>query len=200
MVVYVEGGGSQKKKTLDDCRRGFGQLFEKVVVDGDTAKVVACGDRGSTFGDFRKGIVQGTEGFLILLVDSEGPVGRNVTPWVYLRTRDGWKKPQQARDDQAHFMVQCMESWFLADQEGLSDYYGQGFLINSLPQQADVEAVPKRDVERALDHASRHTQKGPYHKTRHGFELLANIDPAKVRAGSVHAQRLFELLKARAAM
>jgi hypothetical protein len=93
-----------------------------------------------------------------------------------------------------------MESWFLADVRTLSEYYGQGFLINSFPGRPNIEEIPKRDVEQALDHATRLTQKGVYHKTRHGFELLANIDPAKVRAASGHAQRLFEVLEERARM
>lgn len=201
VVVYVEGGGRQRK-ILDDCRRGFGQLLQKVVPVGNSPKVVACGDRGSTFRDFQRNVIQGREGFLILLVDSEEPVPANVTNWVYLRTRrdDQWERPPGTRDDQAHLMVQCMESWFLADRETLSAYYNQGFLIDSLPGSANIEEIPRRDVAQSLDHATKPTQKGPYHKTRHGFELLANIDPAKVRAASTHARQLFEVLEAQARM
>jgi hypothetical protein len=80
VVVYVEGGGD-KRKTLDDCRRGFGQLFEKVVPTLHRPKIIACGGRGSAFHDFQRDVSQGREGFLILLVDSEGPVSANVTSW-----------------------------------------------------------------------------------------------------------------------
>lgn len=199
VVVYVEGGGHQRK-TLDDCRRGFGQLFEKVVREGQSPKVRACGGRGDTFHDFQRDVRQGKEGFLIILVDSEEPVGANVTPWNHVRTQDGWKKPKNVREDQAHLMVQCMESWLLADRDALSEYYNQGFFVNSLPGRTNIEEIPKRDVAQALDHATRPTQKGVYHKTRHGFELLANIDPAKVRAASGYARRFFEVLEERAGM
>ena len=64
VVVYVEGGGRQRK-TLDDCRRGFGQLFEKVVHGGHQPRIIACGDRRSAFHDFRRDVGQGREGFLI---------------------------------------------------------------------------------------------------------------------------------------
>jgi len=94
-------------------------------------------------------------------------------------------------DEQAHLMVQVMESWFLADQDTLSSYYGQGFLRNSLPRQKDIERIDKQRVLGALSHASRLTQKGTYHKTKHGFELLELIDPALVRAASRHAENLF---------
>jgi hypothetical protein len=198
-VVYVEGGGRQRR-ILDHCRRGFGELFEKVVREGHRPKVVACGDRRRTFEDFRADLEGSEEGFRILLVDSEGPVRGDVTPWTYLRARDGWIKPANVGDDQAHLMVQCMESWFLADHEALSEYYEQGYVASSLPARTNVEEILKRDTERALEHASRHTQKGPYHKTRHGFNLLALIDPVKLRRASVHAQRLFEVLEERARM
>jgi len=199
VVIYVEGGGRQRR-TLDHCRRGFGELFEKVVRGGHHPKVVACGDRRSTFDDFRNVSGDGSERFRVLLVDSEGPVPANVTPWSYLRARDGWNKPAGALEDQAHLMVQSMESWVLADREALTDYYKRGFLPGSLPTPRTVENILKRDVLRALRHASRHTQKGPYHKARHGFDLLARIDPAKLRGASVHARRLFEVLEARARM
>lgn len=185
---------------MDDCRRGFGQLFEKVVVDGHRPKVIACGDRGSTYRDFQTDLRKGRKEFLILLVDSEESVSKGVTNWDHLRTRQGdqWERPPGTADEQAHLMVQCMESWFLADREALSEYYGEGFLIDSLPGRANVEEIVKRDVEQALQHVSQPTRKGQYHKTRHGFALLAVINPARVRAASLRARMLFEVLEARA--
>jgi hypothetical protein len=93
-----------------------------------------------------------------------------------------------------------MESWFLADREALSGYYGQGFLTKSLPARVNVEEILKHDIEAALERASQHTRKGPYHKTRHGFDLLALVDPGKLRSASEHARRLFEVLEERARM
>lgn len=200
VAVYVEGGGGQKK-TLDDCRRGFGQLFEKIVRTGHQPKVVACGGRQSAFDEFTRDVESCKEGFLILLVDSEGPVAPEVNSWTHLSTSDRWEKPELVNDDQAHLMVQCMESWFLADPEALRTYYKQGFLIRSLSRRRNVEEILKRDVARALEHATRPTKtKGIYHKTRHGFDLLALIDPTRLREGSARAQRLFAVLEQRARM
>ena len=193
-MVYVEGGG-QQRKTLDDCRRGFGQLFEKVLPTGHRPRVIACGDRDSAFRDFRRDLGQGQEAFHILLVDSEGPVNAQLTSWAHLRNQDGWEKPKTAREDQAHLMVQCMESWFLADRQALTGFYGKGFLATSLPRQENVEKILKRDVERALCQATQGTQKRSYHKTRHGFDLLAKINPEKLRGASKRARRLFEVLE-----
>jgi len=133
--------------------------------------------------------------FLMLLVDSEGPVADGTASWDHLHARDRWRRPDGADDDQAHLMVQCMESWFLADRAALTDYFGQGFLINSLPHRADVEGIPKADVERGLARATVRTRQGRYHKTRHGFHLLARIDPEQVRRASQHAHSLFEALE-----
>ncbi len=94
-------------------------------------------------------------------------------------------------------MVQCMEAWFLADQETLGSFYGHAFLADSLPGQPNVELIAKRDVIQALGHASRPTQKGQYQKTKHGFALLERINPMKVRDASAHAARLFRIVAGR---
>ena len=145
--------------------------------------------------DFCSAVRQHPNDFVILLVDSEEEV--HLDAWHHLRTRqgDGWIRPDGATDDQAHLMVQVMESWFLADRSTLANYYGQGFLQNSLPGQANIEAIPKARVYAALEHATRPTQKRDYHKTKHGFELLELIDPVLVRAASRHADRLFLTLE-----
>ena len=91
-------------------------------------------------------------------------------------------------------MVQCMESWFLADKDALAEYFGQGFLRNSLPGQANIELIRKIDVLNALEHAAGPTTQRHYHKTDHGYELLGLISPTKVGNASQHAQTLHALL------
>ena len=134
------------------------------------------------------------DNYVVLLVDSEEAVVGG--PWQHLANRRGdrWRRPSGVTDDQAHLMVQVMESWFLADRQVLIDYYGQGFLANSLPGQTNIEQIPKRDVLQSLKHASRQTAKKEYHKTRHAFHLLEQIDPQRVRVASRHADRLFIVL------
>jgi hypothetical protein len=125
--VYVEGGGDYKHNdTATTCRRGFQELFGKLGLPGRRLSVIACGSRLQTFNDFRKALRQQTGDFVILLVDSEGPV---VAPgaWAHFHARDGWQRPAGTIQDQAHLMVQCMEAWFLADREALIEFYGQGF-------------------------------------------------------------------------
>lgn len=189
--IYVEGGfeGSTQSK----CRNAFTAFLEKVIRPG-SFKVIASGSRQKAYEDFRSAVRQHPGDYVVLLVDSETPV--TATPWQHLNTREGdkWQRPAGVADDQAHLMVQVMEAWFLADQETLSTYYGQRFLRSSLPRRRDIEQIAKNRVFETLHHASRHTQKGSYHKTRHGFDLLELINPALVRGASRHAENLFAVL------
>jgi hypothetical protein len=130
----------------------------------------------------------------MLLVDSEGAVTTGVWDHLSSRSGDGWDKPLNASEDQAHLMVQCMEAWFLADKDLLRGFYGHHFRMRALPRQPNVELITKTNAEASLRQATRNTQKREYHKTRHAFALLALVDPAKVRAASPHAARFFDTL------
>jgi len=90
-----------------------------------------------------------------------------------------------------------MEAWFLADRDALAAYYGQGFRRNALPgDERHIEAISKDDLVPALEQATQATKtKGQYHKTRHGFALLAKIDPIKVEDGSQYAAAFHSFLR-----
>ncbi|WP_069472653.1 DUF4276 family protein [Candidatus Marithrix sp. Canyon 246] len=192
--IYVEGGGDQNL-TLTKCRRGFSQFFKKIVPSGYQPKIIACGSRMQAYNRFCTAIVQYRDVLCILLVDSEAPVADNHGSWRHLKVIDNWNPPSSATDDNAYLMVQCMESWFLADRKTLAEFYGQGFNLNALPKQQNIEKIAKNDLNQGLDAATRHTKtKGKYHKVRHGFDILAKIDPQKVAQVSKHAKRLFNLL------
>lgn len=184
--IYVEGGSEGSIKS--NCRKAFATFFGKAIRKG-SFKVIASGSRHNAYQDFCSALRQHSEDFVILLVDAEGAV--TASPWSHLN----WKCPPGIGVDQAHLMVQVMEAWFLADAPTLSTYYGQAFLRNSLPGQKDVEQIDKQTVIEALRHASRPTQKGAYHKTKHGFDLLELIDPGLVRDASRHAESLFAVLE-----
>jgi hypothetical protein len=189
--IYVEGGGDQNL-TLTKCRRGFSQFFKKIIpAGGCQPKNIACGSRVQAYNRFCAAMTQYPSVFCLLLVDSEAPVTDDQGSWAHLKRRDDWDCPASATDDHAHLMVQCMESWFLADQKTLAEFYGQGFNPNALPKQLNIELVPKNDVNHGLSAATRQTKtKGKYHQTRHGFDLLALIAPPQVRQASEHADHL----------
>jgi hypothetical protein len=192
VLIYVEGGHQGSTKSA--CRQAFRLFFEKVIPPG-SFQVKASGGRASAFQDFKAALKRHPNDYVMLLVDSEEAVSTGC--WQHLRNRvgDEWHQPLGTVDDQAHMMVQVMEAWFLSDEATLISYYGQEFLAKSLPGQPNVELIAKQSVFDALRHASRPSQKGEYHKTRHGFDLLERIDPSKVRAASSHADRLFMVLE-----
>ena len=158
-------------------------------------RVVACGSRQRAYDQFCASINDAEAGsFIVLLVDSEAAVASGDSPWEHLKKRDKWTQPSVAEDDSAQLMVQCMEAWFVADRQSLSDYFGKEFKAAALPAR-DVEAIAKDDLEPMLKQATKSCSKGSYNKGRHSFELLGCLDPSKVVDSSCHARRLIDALK-----
>ncbi len=193
--IYVEGGGDNED-TITRCRLGFGAYCERIVKGQNRPKVVPCGGRNRTFHKFKNAVHSCKIGEVcVLLVDSEGSVQTNDAV-AYLSDRDGWHFPL-LNHHRVFLLVQAMEAWLLADRRALGDFYGAGFLTRSLPGNPNnVENIAKADLEPALKHASRPTKtKGEYHKVKHGFALLALIDPRTVEASSPHAAEFHEFLR-----
>jgi Domain of unknown function (DUF4276) len=170
-------------------REGFRTFLKEVLESARSKRIkfelVATGGKPSQF--LAKAFRAHPNACNILLLDSDGPV----TPDLKVeRGVDGFPV------DQVFWMVQVMETWFLADRESVANYYGEAFNSRALPGHRDVEEVSKRDVISSLKRASRDSRKGQYHKTAHAPQLLAVINPAKVQAAAPNCERLFsELLK-----
>ena len=205
MILYVEGGGSARPlKTA--CRRGFRRFLEKAGFEGQMPRVVASGSRSQAYRDFCTATRQGTPA--LLLIDSESPIHRKHQtssdfnkwrPWLHLANRegDGWRHPDSAKDQDCHFMVQCMESWFLADRKTLKNFFGTGFKTSALPaSEKPIETVPKEDIFSSLKKATKGCQtKGTYGKGSHSFEILGEIDPHKIADASPWAKRFLNEMK-----
>jgi hypothetical protein len=190
--IYVEGGGGKESKAL--MRRAFGRFLSELGPEAweheHELQIVACGSREATYEKFQRARKEHPHAFNVLLVDSDGPV--ETTPRHHL-AGGGWKLGS-ARDEQVHLMVQAMEAWLMADPDTLARFYGQGFAPSALPRTQNVENIPKNDLLPALRRATRGTSKGEYHKTRHAFDILARLNPEKVRSRAPHCARLFETI------
>ncbi len=197
--LIVEGGGDNDALKTE-CRKGFCSFLERAGFKGRMPRIVAAGGRPQAYDQFCTAIENANrDDVVILLVDSEAPVtaaAEAAQPWMHVKNRqgDGWDKPNGATDNDLHFMVECMESWFLADQQTLGSFFGKGFRQSALPANQQVEQIPKVDVFNVLNNATRNTKKGAYGKGPHSFKILAIIDPAKVRNASPYAERLFRHL------
>jgi hypothetical protein len=193
--IYVEGGGDAGS-TKAACREAFATLFAGIPIPENAFRVIASGGRLRAYQNFCDALQRHRNAVVLLLVDSERLVPANTAPWAHLGADpENWERPEGTTDEQAHLMVQAMEAWFFADPEMLATFYGQRFLSNSLPRRQNIEEIPKTDLVPALEHASRNTTKGTYHKTQHGFAILKSIRPVKIRNRSAYANRLFDLLE-----
>ena len=188
--LYVEGGGD-RTELRTACRKGFRIFIEQAGLQERMPSIVACGSRNDAYDRFKTAQANGE--VAMLLVDAEKPVTA-VGPWEHLKGRDNWDRPAGTTNQQCQLMVQVMETWFLADVDALESYYGQGFRRQALPQNPIIEDVPKRDLEIRLNQATRDTQKGPYSKGKHSFEILERLDRAKVVGASPYANRLIEAI------
>jgi len=198
--IYVEGGGHgpHSKALQTACRRGFHEFFKKAGMQGMMPRISACGTRRLAYEDFCNALdLAKADDFIVLLVDSEDPVATEDDPWEHLihRQSDQWDKPPTAAAENAHLMVQCMESWFIADKETLRSFYGQGFRESALPSRPNIEEIPKDTLYDGLKNATKDTiTKGQYSKGKHSFDILALINPDLVRQASQHADRLLRVL------
>lgn len=194
--IYVEGGGDNSD-TITRCKRGFAEYCKKLSPPTHLPAIIACGGRKQAFDRFRTAVENRKAGErYALLVDSEGPVAANATPVTYLGSHEGWNFVDLP-ENQVFLMVQAMEAWLLADRGTLAAFYQNGFRPNALRgDEHNVEVIPKNDLEKCLIDASRASKtKGPYHKTRHAFDLLAEIDPQKVESSSPHAAAFHKFLR-----
>lgn len=182
--IHIEGDA----KLLPGFRRFFDALYRAGV------KVKLSTGGANAVEDFVSGVRKFPNAVNILLVDADGPHSPAAVQEV--RRRINRYAPEiQVADDRLHFMVQVMESWFLADRAVLQAYYGQGFAENRLPANRQVEQIGKEDVISGLEGATRDSGKGRYHKTRHAPALLERVNPALVRGAAPACEKLFAALE-----
>lgn len=193
--LYIEGGGDRSSLHIK-CRKGFRELLERAGLNR-MPSTKACGSRNAAYGDFKTALsTAAADEYPVLLVDSEAPVSQS--PWQHLQSRDGWERPAGVEDDQVQLMVQCMETWCVADREALREFFGACLREGVLPALENLEARTKESVQEALVNATRDCghDKG-YEKGKRSFELLGQLDPAELRKHLPHFVRLCEMLNAR---
>lgn len=175
-------------------RPGFHQFFRQIYGKGANVRIVMC--KSNTVADFVSSAKKFPNAANVLLTDSDAPYDPSLIQSI--RQHDHWDANFNNRipDERMQFMVQVMESWFLADRQALKSYYGSNFIETRLPgNPAIVEVIPKADVLHGLESATANTSKGKYHKTKHAPDLLKIIDPAKVQSASPSCTRLFQYLQ-----
>lgn len=196
VCLYVEGGPKGTHANgLRLFRNGFKQHLVKLDPRLKAMEVSPCGSAEETIRDYARAVRENGSDFVpSLLVDSDAPVIAN-SPAEHLRTKlDSAHVPREARAN-IFLMVQCMESWFVADPTALKACFGDRLRENVLRLNQDIEAVSKRDVLGALKAAVEATPAGDYHKVRHGAKILENLNPETVAQRSKPARGLHAFLR-----
>lgn len=208
IFVYAEGGGGGKENAAlqGEFREALSAFFSKTALGTSRRpRVVACGGRERAYDRFCTALREGKNA--LLLVDSEAPIDpahqpkgfenaqpEDWKPWEHLAAQAGWTAPEGANKEDCHLMVEVMESWFLADADAVSEFFGKGFKTKALPEKP-VETISKAEVYNVLETATKECpKKGCYGKGAHSFELLCRIDPTKVQAAAPWAKRFIDEL------
>jgi hypothetical protein len=178
--VYFEGN----KLLKASFRRFFSELESDAHEAASEIEFIAARNGPS---DYRKALRTHPHAWNILLKDSEEHMPKNPTA---LCKRHGIN-PRLVAD--VFWMVELMESWFLADPDALAEYYGRDFSANAIPRTQDVERIPKSEVLKRLKRATRNK----YHKVKHAPHLLERLDPIRVQKHATHCRKLFDTVKAR---
>ena len=174
-MLYLEGGSHLRAPMSQFIRRATGPI---------DLNIQPC-KSGS---DAIKRCASDTDA--LLLIDSEG----ELTPQLVQDVTS-----QIGAANRAFFMVQFMESWFLADRNTLAEYFGTGFRPNALPQNPNIEAISKQDVENGLRDATRNCAKRRYLKVRDDARLLGLINPSAVYHACPNFAALIDFLRSDAA-
>ena len=180
--IFVEGGGDSKE-LLARCRAGFKQLLENSGFAGRAPRIIPCGSRNNAYDSFQTAHRQGAWAYVALLVDSEDPVSDSEKPWEHLKRRDDWDRPAGATDDQVFLMTTCMETWIVADRNGMKRFFERHkpcLRAAGLPSLAGLEVRDRHQVQDALITTTKDCTNA-YAKNRRSFEALANADPAVLR-------------------
>ncbi len=159
--VYFEGDSQ--------LRRGFHQFLGEIF---HAAKIKRCrftliATNGRPVQDFLRALKAHPDAWNILLLDSDAAIDDSFEDILLDK---GLKR---SHEDSVFWMVQIMETWYLADVAALGGYYGSGFQENCLQGNPEIERIRKDDVLSRLKRATKDTGRGEYHKTKHAVELLA---------------------------
>lgn len=198
--IYVEGGGDSKLEHIR-CREGFRKLLERAGLEGYMPSTTACGGRENAYDDFCTATSSRgrQDTYPILLVDSEEPVQNpsedpdSFSAWEHLNAVDSkWTRPNGVNADQVQLMATCMETWIMADRNGLRTVFGAALAQNALlPVDGRLEQRDRHEVQDALERATRNCGRDKaYRKGRRSFQVLEQLSPDVLDRHLLHFRRL----------
>ena len=187
--IFVEGAAARGNNALvAEAKRAFSELIHRAT--GARVHIAPAGSRQAAYRAFSAA----TGCHALLLVDAEASVAEVEQPWAHLKTCDGWERPADATDAQAHLMTQVMETWLLADPAAFA---GVAPLDDSkITKWPALEQVHKREIHALLERLTGLSLEGGRGTFKSkAFAVLVKVDPTKLAARCPSADRLFKTIR-----
>jgi hypothetical protein len=183
-LLFVEG---EPNTPNGDLRQGLAKLLEKRL-PGKLPRIILGGGKSQTIHKFLTNKLLASE--CLLLIDLDKP---EVNIQDDLRENDLLQHTENA-----FYMVQEMEGWFLSQPDVLDKFYGKdqnGKLISE--KLSKKRAAEVNEPDRELQRVTNNLQKpcGEYHKIKHAVELLKLLDVSKLVNDFSEFRRLIERLQ-----
>lgn len=155
ITLFIEGSSNDKNGNL---RQGFGKLFEQKL-KGRMPKIILGDDKHSTIRKFKADKMCETK---IILIDLDADEANRDNQLIEL----GLNK------NQAFFMIQELEAWFISQFEILELYY-------EIDIQSKISTKDPKTISKPSDllaQLTKKTTKGEYHKVKHATDLLKKLN------------------------
>ena len=188
--LYIEGDSELRPGFI----HFFGRQIKQAGEMGIRFEVRLTGSTEKTLGAFLIANHENPDDLNVCLIDSDR--SEDGTLWQELLQHKAqhprWRRLRKPDREQAHWMIQAMEAWFLADREALRRHFGSRLRERQIPNSnAEEVSNPKRVLRRAS--ASRPERR--YHETRDAPELLRRLNIEKVRQAAPACERLLRTLE-----
>jgi hypothetical protein len=171
--LFIEG---TKDINNGNLREGFSKLLEKKVKG--RMPTISMGDgKQQTIDKFKNS----SDSYLLCDLDTSEPGIEN----------DLKKNDIYQNKESVFYMIQEMEAWFISQPELLDKFYNSP-VSKKLPKKHASEFV---EPDKELQKITKGTDKGIYHKVRHGTQLLKQLDADKLFNEFPDFKRLIEKLK-----
>jgi hypothetical protein len=195
--IYTEGSGDTNK--LQAVGREAMTKFLSGLKLRMPCRIIMCGGRQQAFNDFcvaMRGVRLGGD-IPLLLVDAEDAVSTDAEPWVHLKIRDKWDKPEGATNDHAFLMVQTMEAWLVCDPSAWKAWNQRVDKTKLLAiHNNNVEFIGKENLESRCESICKSVGESYLKNKRlNGFRILKGVQPALVRENSNEAKRFFDFIE-----
>ena len=183
-VFVVIEGGAKGHKADARFREGYRSFLTKIAPSNIKGRPVALepirGEgRTNAHKKFAQQRILHPSALVILLIDTDAPFTKKQGVWSFLESRDHTIKPNWATESHAYLMVQCVETWIVADHQTLKIHYGPKFRSSALPSRTGLEDKPHHDVQKALEDATSTCQKDKYDHVD-SSDLIKIIDPKRI--------------------